>query len=110
MFVYYLDGCLTAYWQLFVLSLWLVSLLFIAYHGRRLLRARDALASLKAANITGAAYDRMKPNPGRNLRWLLVGCVVSAAILLGYAEFFSTFRCTPDSILWWVPENGLPPS
>jgi len=109
MFVFYLDGCLTGLWQLFTMSLWLVSVLFIAYHGRKLLLARETFASLKAADITGAAYERMKPQPWRNLRWLLVGLAVSAGILLGYAAFFSTFRCTPDSFLWWAPHYGLPP-
>jgi len=110
MIVYYLDGCLTIYWQLLVLSLWLISLLFIAYHGRKLLQAREVFASLKAANITGTAYERMKPNPRRNLLWLSISGAVSAALLLGYTEFFSAFRCTPDSFLYWVPKYGLPPS
>ena len=100
MFVYYLDGCLTAYWQLFVLSLWLVTLLYIAIQVRALLRAGSVRRSLEEANFTGEAYERMKPDPGQYLRRLIAWSLLSVAILVGYASFFSTFECTPDSFLW----------
>jgi hypothetical protein len=109
MFVYYLDGCLTPYWRLFVLSLWLVSLLFIAINGRKLLHARAAAAALLEAWVTGRAYDQMKSSQTRNLRWLLICCVLSIAILYDYSAFFGTFKCTPDSFLWIAPHYGVPP-
>jgi len=109
MFVYYLDGCLTPYWKIVVLSLWLVSLLFIALQVRKLFYARAAMASLKEANISGKAYERMKPDPARNLRRLMGGAAASVAILYAYVAFFSTFKCSPESILWIAPQYGLPP-
>jgi len=81
MFVDYLDGCLTAYWQLLTLSLWLISLLFIAINTRKALRARAAIAALNKAGITGDAFERLKPNPRRNLVWLTFCCLISVAIL-----------------------------
>ena len=110
MFVYYLDGCLTAYWQLFTLSLWLITLLFIVINARKLLRAKTSVTALKEAGITGAAYDRLRPAPGKNLRWLVVWCTLSLAVLYGYNAFFSTFQCTPDSVLWISPERGPSPA
>ncbi|GAB4241698.1 MAG: hypothetical protein Tsb0032_44400 [Kiloniellaceae bacterium] len=106
MFVYYVDACLTAYWKLFVLSLWLVSLLFIAINARQLLRAGRNEKALQEARITGAAYEKLRPRRARYVSRLGLAAVASVIILYGYSEFFSTFRCTPDSFLWWAPEDG----
>ncbi len=106
MFVYYLDGCLTPYWKLLVLGIWVVTLFFIALHARGLMRAAAVSRSLKASNITGEAYERMKPNPGRHWRRLAVWTALSIVILIGYSGFFSTFECTPDSLLYIAPRYG----
>ena len=106
MFVYYIDGCLTPYWKLLALSLWLVTLFFIALQGRALLHAGAAGRSLKASGITGEAYERLKPDSGKHLRRLVVWFLLSGGILVGYASFFSTFKCTPDSILYIAPQYG----
>ena len=110
MFVYYLDGCLTPYWKLFVLGLWLISLLFIFIQLRHLLRARMVERSLQEAGITGQAYEQMKPKPRRNLQRLMLGIVLSGAILIGYTSFFSTFKCTADSFLYIAPHYGPGPA
>ncbi|WP_299621999.1 hypothetical protein [Pelagibius sp.] len=106
MFVYYLDACLTPYWKLLVLGLWLVTLLFIALQGRGLLRASAVRRSLDASGISGEAYERLKPDPGKYWRRLGIWGLLSIAVLLGYVQFFSTFKCTPDSLLYWVPQYG----
>lgn len=106
MFVYYLDGCLTPYWKLLTLGIWVVTLFFIALQVRGLMRAAAVGRSLKASNITGEAYERMRPNPGRHLRHLTVWTVLSIAILVGYTSFFSSFVCTPDSFLYIAPQYG----
>ncbi len=110
MIVYSLDACLTVYWKLFELGLWLISLLFVAIHGRRLLRAGSTEKALQEAGITGSAYQKMKPRRARALSGLILAGLVSVSILYGYSAFFSTFKCTPDSFLWIAPQYGPSPA
>lgn len=110
MIVYTLDACLTIYWKLFVLGLWVVSLLFVWIHGRRLLRAGQMEKALKEAGITGGTYEKMRPRKANELSKLILAGVVSVSILYGYSAFFSTFTCTPDSFLWVAPRYGPAPA
>lgn len=104
--MYYLDGCLTPYWKLLVLGMWVVTLFFMALQARGLMRAAAVSRSLKASNITGEAYERMKPDPGKHLRRLAFWIACSIAIFVGYTSFFSSFVCTPDSFLYFAPQYG----
>jgi hypothetical protein len=96
----HVDSCLTVFWQLFVLGLWLVTLLSCFFYTRKLLRARMREAALREANITGLAYEKFKPNRGRIVLKLAASVVAMLAILYFYVDFFDDFQCTPDSILW----------
>jgi hypothetical protein len=110
MIVYSLDACLTIYWKLFVLGLWVVSLLFVAIHGRRLLRAGRTEKAMQEAGITGEAYEKMKPKRATEMSRLLMAGIAAISILYGYSAFFSSFQCTPDSFLWIAPQYGTTPA
>ena len=100
MFVFYLDACNTALWKAFFLSSWLVTLVFCYWSARRLLGARGKLRALEKAGVTGAAFEKMKPDQPRNWSLFLVCAAISFGVLLGYVELYTDYSCTPDSIFW----------
>ena len=105
-FVYYLDECNTALWQLFFLSCFLASLMVTGYFGLKLLSVSGDRKALERAGITGSTYDRLKPNFAKRLRNALMSSLFLVGILTFYINHFSDYRCTPDSIFWVGPRSG----